>query len=111
MADIERAQPTTPVSFGTFIHGAKSSIGATALALTATKPTTPIRAGVLIRASLSNTGKVYVGASSSVTAASADSTDGFELGAGDSVMVETNDPTTIYLIGSTTGQKVYFLYI
>jgi hypothetical protein len=52
---------------------------------------------------------VYVGASTSVTANSADATDGLQLGPGEALLVPVDDPSKVYLIGSTTGLSVFWL--
>ena len=93
----------------TFKHGAKSSITTSAVALAATSGMAGN--GILVKAANSNTGTVYVGVSSAVTAGTLDATDGFELGAGESVQVELNDPSKIYVIGSASGQKVFWVAV
>ncbi|MCA9100066.1 MAG: hypothetical protein R3C10_03670 [Pirellulales bacterium] len=92
-----------------FDHGSKSSIGTSAVQLVASS--TPATRGVLVRAAHDNTGTVYVGASSSVTANSSDATDGLPLAAGDSLLVKVDDANKVYLIANTTGQKVFFLTV
>jgi hypothetical protein len=91
-----------------FDHGRLSSIGATALRLT----TIEKRAakGVEIKAAVTNTGTLYVG-NSDVTADAADATSGFPLHAGDAIFLPVDDPTSVYLIGSTTGQKAFFVVL
>lgn len=91
-------------SQATFSCFAKSSISTTAVQLTSSS--VPANKGVLIKASNSNTGTVYVGASSSVTRGTTDATDGLELGAGEAVTVEANNANLIYLIASAAGQRV-----
>ena len=66
---------------------------------------------VTIKALRANAGKVYVGD------VSVSSTVGFELDAGDSVDLATDDPskpidlTTIYLDVGTSGEGVTFIYV
>jgi len=91
---------------GGFLHGRKSGIGTTAVQLTTTRGR--FRRGVLIKAANGNSGTIYVGTSSSVTADSADATDGFELAAGGSVVVEVQDPSNVFVIASEAGQKVFW---
>lgn len=81
---------------------AKSGIWATAVQLTSTSTTT---AGVYVKASASNVGIIYIW-NSTVTAGSADATDGFELTAGEWVFIKINNPSLIYAIYSTTGGRV-----
>ena len=94
---------------GTFSHGRKSSIGTTALQLTATS--TAVRRGVLVKASNENgTNKIYVGNSSGVTADSADGTDGYELGTGEAVVIEVDDANKVYVIADAgAANKVFWL--
>lgn len=102
MADIEKNIT------GTFVHGRKSSIGASALQLTSTS--SRVSKGVVVKAAVGNSGKVYVGLSN-VTADSADATDGFELAAGESIAMEIDDPSKVYVIGSAASQKVFWFGI
>ena len=92
--------------FGTAFHGSKSSIGATAVQLTTVD--TPIQKGVTIKADVANSGTVYVGNSSDVTADGGDGTTGFALEGGSSLTVELDNLDRIYLIGSASGQKIFF---
>lgn len=89
-----------------FEHGAKSSIGTSAVVMTDSFDTT--KKGVLIKASNENTGIIYVG-DENVTAGTTDATDGFELGAGESIELEIDNPGRVYLIASDTGQKVFWM--
>jgi len=89
--------------------GAKSSISTSAVALTSTS--NPISYKVGIRAASGNSGTVYVGLSSSVTAGSSDTTDGFPLAAGEYTELTrsaVSDTTDVYLIASGAGQKVFW---
>ncbi len=90
---------------------AKSSIGTSAVALTGTS--TPVRYGVLVKAADGNSGTVYVGYADTVTANSADATDGIPLAAGASLAVPADklpnrNATDVYLIASGAGQKVFY---
>ena len=96
------------ISAGVFDHGSKGSIGTSAIQITTTSVTT-IR-GVLIKAAIGNSGTVYVG-NSDVTADAVAATDGFELGAGDAVTVEVDNVNKVFVIGSATGQKVFWLTV
>jgi len=64
----------------------------------------------LVKAANANTGIVYVG-NSDVTANTADATDGFELAAGESVMIEIDNPNKIYVFASVANQKVFWLAV
>lgn len=91
----------------TFSHGAKSSIGTTAVQMKASS--VPANNGVMVKADSANSGKVYVGSSSGVTNGSSDTTDGFQLSAGDGVVITIDNANDIWLIGSAAGQKVYWI--
>lgn len=92
-----------------FATGRKSAIGTSAVALVSAPR--PLTRGVQLRAGSANTGVVYVGASSSVTADAADGTDGFPLAAGDGVLIKVDDASKVYLIATAANQKVFFLAI
>ncbi len=84
-----------------------NTVGASAEQLTSS--TYKCKNGVIVKASSDNTGKVYIGDSSAVTAGTADATDGFELSAGHSITIPVDKPSRIWLIGSAASQKVYWL--
>lgn len=89
--------------------GAKSSITTTAVQITSTS--TPLTYGVWVRAAEGNSGNVFVGFSSAVTH-NADATDGYLLDAGQEVFIPrtaADNATDVWVIGSASGQKVYFL--
>lgn len=92
----------------TFNHGRKSTIGTTAVRIIVAS--TVAKHGVLVKAANDNTGTIYVG-NSNVTADTTDATDGFELGAGESVTVPINNANKIYVIGSVAGQKVFWVTV
>jgi hypothetical protein len=71
----------------------------------------PLTRGVQLRAGSGNTGVVYVGSSSGVTADVADATDGFPLSPGDGVLIKVDDANKVFLIASAAGQKIFFLAI
>ncbi len=95
-------------SLARFDHGRKSAIGTTAVQLTVTSTHAP--RGVQLKASVANSGTVYVG-NSDVTAGAADATDGFPLGAGEALFVPIDDPSKIYLVGTSAGQIVFFVVV
>lgn len=88
-----------------FDHGAKSSIGTTAVQLVSAS--TRVNRGVQVKAAAGNSGKVFVG-NADVTNGSADATDGFELSAGQGLFVPTHDASNVWLIGSAADQKVFW---
>lgn len=90
---------------------AKSSIGTSAVQLTATP--TPVVTSILVKAAEANTGIVYIGYANTVTANSADATDGIPLHAGQSISIPafklvTKNVTDIWVIGSAASQKAFF---
>ena len=84
-----------------------ATIGATAVQLTSTS--TKLTRGIVIKAPSANTGQVYIGTSSGVTALSTPATDGFQLSAGERQFIPVDDLSKIWLIASGAGQVVTFL--
>ena len=95
------------VTLQAFYTGGNSDVDATAEALTTRD--VPLRKGIVVKAAAANSGIVYVGPSSSVTADSDATTGGFPLSAGDSVTIEVNNANLVYCIGSVTNQAVSWL--
>lgn len=90
-----------------FFHQEKTSIGATALQLSATS--IQLQVGIEIKAAAANsTGIVYVG-KSTVTAGGTDTTDGFPLAAGERLFLAIDDVSSVWVIGSTTGLAVSWI--
>lgn len=90
-----------------FDHGSKGSIGVSALPLTAVG--FGAAKGIeLIAAATNAAGIVYVG-NADVTAGSAEATDGFPLAAGARLFIPIERVSSIHLIGSTTGLKVFWI--
>ncbi len=86
---------------GTITHGAKASIGTSAVQLSAV--TTPLATSVCIKAIDSNTGTVFVGGADVTTAT------GFPLYRGDSVTIEAKRLAYVYVIGSAAYQEVRWI--
>jgi len=91
-----------------FSTGANGDVDTTAEQLITTSIAPSV--GILIKASNTNTGIIYVGGAG-VTAGTTDATDGFELNAGESLMVEGRDADEIYVIASANNQRLSFLVI
>jgi len=91
-----------------FDHGANGDVDTTAEQLVATSISPSI--GILVKASNTNTGIIYVG-NSDVTAGDTDATDGFELDAGESLMLEGRDADEVYVIASVVNQRVSYIVI
>ena len=68
--------------------------------------------GIQVTASTANSVSIYVGASG-ITANSADSTDGYPVAAGESVLFPVRNANEIFLIaaGSATSQKVWWMIV
>jgi hypothetical protein len=94
-----------------------AAIGATASQPCATGYT-PVKTGVQLKADIGNSGTIFVGYANTVTAGTNGATDGMQLSAGNSYFVPAikiqdagggpPDAQNIWIIGSTTGPKVYF---
>lgn len=98
---------TRPIqNLGTFSNKG-ASVGTSAAQINSGSVATNL--GVQVKASNANTGTVYLGSSSSVTAGTSAATDGYELGAGESVFLPVNNANLIWAIASASSQKVYFL--
>lgn len=103
------ADGLTPVDKTSFSTGSKNSIGTTAVQMSSTSYA--VRRGVLIKASNVNVGRVYVGDDNTVTQNTNASTDGFELGPGQEVIIPVTNVNVIYLVASQAGQKVFWMAI
>lgn len=101
---------------GAIRTGSKSNIGTEVVQITEVieEVDVPINQeihGVEVIADDDNTGSVYVGLSNNVTPGTNDATDGVRLTKGNSIYISADNLNQVYLIGSTTGQKVYYLAI
>ncbi len=92
-----------------FRHGRKSGITTTAVQM----ETTGVLAGkgVLIKAASGNTDDVYIGRSSTVTADSSDTTDGFPLSANQALEIEVDEAGDVFLIAASGTQKVFWITV
>lgn len=97
----------TPLEVVSSFIARSLTVGATAVQLSTTSK--PAGIGVLIKAGANNSGFIYVGEAATVTALGTDAdTDGFELDAGESVLIPVDDANKIYVIGSDADQVVSF---
>jgi len=85
-----------------FSHGQKGSIETSAVQMTTSSIVA--QRGVLVKAATGNEGTVYVGNSNGVTAST-----GFELIAGESVVVPVNNANLVYLVADRSNQKVFYI--
>lgn len=92
----------------TFDHGGKTGIGISAIQITGTSIAATF--GVQLKAGNSNAGIIYIG-NSDVTSGAADVTDGFELGAGEGMLLKVDTPTTAFAIGSTANQRLFYFVV
>jgi len=97
----------TTISVQSFFTGGNSDVDAAAEALTARD--VPLRKGIVVKAAAANTGIVYVGPASTVTADADATTGGYPLSAGDAVGFEINNANLIYVIASAVNQSVSWL--
>jgi len=104
--DIGDVDVTSAVS-SSFATGSNLDIDTSAEQLVASS--VACKFGVTVKAAATNTGTVYIGASSSVTAGTTGSTDGFPLEPGESVTVPVNNVNLLYGIASVANQKVFLL--
>lgn len=95
---------------GVIIHGPKPQQGtktapnASAAQLQTTSPTIKATRGVIVQALAANSAYVYVGGVGVTT-------DGVQLAAGQSVMLPVDDPSLIYVYGSTSSQVVNYVWV
>lgn len=106
----------TRSEMGAIKNGAKSGIGTEVTQITENieEIDVPIDLdihGVEIIADDDNTGSVYVGINSDITAGTDDNTDGIRLKAGNSIYISTDNLNKVYLIGSGSNQKIYYLAV
>ena len=98
----------TSMTVASFDHGRNSDIDTTPEQITTLSVTATM--GVLIKAANGNSGTIYVG-NSDVTANTADATDGFELGAGESLLVKVDNVNKVYVIASVVNQSAYWFVV
>lgn len=67
--------------------------------------------GVQVKAYSLNTGNIYIGQSSGVTANSTEATDGYELTPGEGVFLPVSNPNLLWVIGSASGQKAFYVVL
>jgi hypothetical protein len=64
-----------------------------------------------IYADAGNADIIYVGYSSSITADSADSTDGFAIPAGGTIFIPVRQTGEIFVISGTASQKIWWMLL
>lgn len=90
-------------------HGS-TAVGTSAVQITETS--TPLIRGVQVRADSANTNKIYIGLANTVTAASASTTDGYQLAAGESLFISpaiADNLTDLWFIAGASSQKIFWL--
>jgi hypothetical protein len=100
---LEVSAGTAAVAFATL----GKTVGTTAAKLSATS--LPAPRGFGLKAAAGNTGVVYAGAAATVTAGTADATDGYPLAAGQEVFFPVDDLTKVWLVATAAAQKVFAL--
>lgn len=91
---------------GTFQHGANRDVDNAAEVLTNT--TTQFQHGLTITADNTNTGIIYVGASTGVTAGTDGTTDGAPIYPGTWRFFAVRDASKVYVIASAANQVCYW---
>jgi len=91
-----------------FDHGSNSAIGVAATQFIVAS--VPATLGVEVKAANDNTANVYIG-NVDVTAATADATDGIELGPGESILVRIDNVNKLYGISTLASQRVFWLVV
>jgi len=84
-----------------------AAVGATVAALST--DTHELQGGVQLVADADNTGVVYVGTRSNLTAGTADATDGFPLSAGEALFIPANSESEIHHIADAAAQALHFM--
>ena len=92
-----------------FITGSKTSIGTTAVQITAV--TTNAQRGVQIVADATNTISVFIGPSTVTAGTSSATTDGYPLAAGESIVVPIIEPSKIYAVTASSTAKISFMLV
>ena len=88
----------------------RKTVGVTAVALVSSQSVRG-NTGVEIYSDAANEGVIYVGSRSTVTANSADATDGFPIAAGKSILIPIRNPNDIYVIASEASQKIWWMIV
>ncbi len=102
---------TVAVSTNTATSFVNASVSIGTVATQLTTAATAVTKGVIVKADAGNSGTVYIGSTTGVTAGTTAATDGFQLAAGDSLSLPISDVSKVYAIGSATGQKVFYVGI
>ena len=92
-----------------FLTGSKTSIGTSAVPITAIE--TNARRGVQIVANSANTVTVYIGPSTVTSGTSAATTDGYPLSAGESIVVPVIEPSKIYAVTASSTAIISFMLV
>ena len=96
--------PVNETPESSFDHGAKSSIGTSAVQIVVAS--LPTSKGIIVKAANGNSNNIYVGNSDVTKLGDSDATDGFELAAGESITVPLDNVNKVYVISDGTGQVV-----
>jgi hypothetical protein len=85
------------------------AVGLTAVQAKATA--FPVNKGVGVKAWASNTGIIYVGSRSNLTAGTTAATDGFPLSKGDGDTIPIDDLSKVWAISDTAGQNLAIQFV
>ena len=92
-----------------FFTGSKPGITTTAVSLASTE--LHAQRGVQIVAGTGNAHPIYIGQSSTVTADSSETTDGYPISAGESIVIPVIDPNSIFLVSAAGTGKVFYVSV
>jgi hypothetical protein len=96
------------ITFKFIQHGARLSVGTTPIKLT--DEYEELDRGLVIKADPDNTAKVYIGREE-LNAGETDELSGYPLDPGDTITIEIEDASKIYVVAASGTQKVYWLGI
>ena len=82
-------------------------VGTTAVQIS--QGTNQLEAGVQIVADAGNSGTVFVGVRPTITAGTADATDGFPLQAGESFLLPVSQESEIWMIATVASQQTFIV--
>lgn len=101
---VSAANPVPTGSFAQSFVAGQTSVGVSAVQVQSSSQV--CRHGVQVKANMGNTGIIYVGHSSGVT-----TSNGYELGPGESVFVPIDNVNKVYVISDTASQGISWLAI
>lgn len=89
------------------INTGGQDVGTTVVALSTNDR--PLKGGVQVIADAGNSGIVYIGVRSTLTAGTVNATDGFPLSSGESIFVPVSTEADLKLVADAASQAVHFI--